>query len=334
MTTRIGKHQRHGLTIVELLVAIAVLAALFAILLPAIGSARSAVDRMRCANHLKQITLAYENYRNDFDSGPDTFGPAYFLSPYLESNLGIRDRIENFGHEARVESPEVWLCPLEPVDRTLGAYSYLPNGNLGIYDHTAPGSVGFIVGGTGFPYLLTPEEMQDGPSSTVLFSEKVLSNWNLDPDRDWQPFPSLPPNAHQGSPLRTTWNTSPAVRANLSPGDLETLSEHCANQRTGFSPGTDGMRRRNLMPNDRFTTYFTAINTPNTPSCLSGVLEPAGSIASHASAYGSYAASSHHPGGVNASFADGSVRFVSEEIELTTWRALCSAQGNDLVKMF
>ena len=43
------------------------------------------------------------------------------------------------------------------------------------------------------------------------------------------------------------------------------------------------------------------------------------------------AARSRHVGGVNAALADGSVRFISDSIDLATWRALSTTQGNDVV---
>ena len=43
--------------------------------------------------------------------------------------------------------------------------------------------------------------------------------------------------------------------------------------------------------------------------------------------YGALTARSYHPGGVNALFADGSVRFVKSTIDGMTWRALGTVQG-------
>jgi prepilin-type processing-associated H-X9-DG protein len=40
-------------------------------------------------------------------------------------------------------------------------------------------------------------------------------------------------------------------------------------------------------------------------------------------------ARSHHPGGVNVALCDGSVRFVSDNVALSTWRALGTAHGGE-----
>jgi prepilin-type processing-associated H-X9-DG protein len=43
------------------------------------------------------------------------------------------------------------------------------------------------------------------------------------------------------------------------------------------------------------------------------------------------AARSRHPGGVNAGMADGSVRFFKDSIALSTWRALSTTRGGEIV---
>lgn len=89
-----GKRKTSGFTLVELLVALAIMAILIALLLPAVQAAREAARRIQCSNNLHQMGIALQSYHGSFQTFPSgivhpnhTFWSGSLLPHIEESNL-------------------------------------------------------------------------------------------------------------------------------------------------------------------------------------------------------------------------------------------------------
>ncbi|MDE3067372.1 MAG: prepilin-type N-terminal cleavage/methylation domain-containing protein [Verrucomicrobiota bacterium] len=109
---------RAGFTLVELLVVIAIISVLAALLLPALGMAKSEARTIRCLSNLKQIGLAITMYANDFQGRlvPAEYNPRKGSStadgwPTLMCNLHYLPATKTKSYYAVAGPASVFCCP-------------------------------------------------------------------------------------------------------------------------------------------------------------------------------------------------------------------------------
>jgi prepilin-type N-terminal cleavage/methylation domain-containing protein/prepilin-type processing-associated H-X9-DG protein len=332
MTTskRIADSHPPGFTIVELLVAISIIAVLLAITLPAIQGARERSRRMQCEARLKQFGLAIQAFEGTHGTYPTaqrvtksqpmvTSGHAYaphvFLLPYLDAQTLARkidtSREQTYVRDparldetARTELP-VFLCPSDSGVRG-NSYRYCTG--------TGPGSFESPItpGGDGVFLLLKTyraAEIRDGISSTIAMAEKLRSTGNLG---------VFGPEDYWYSGVFEVTGAIPEA------DEMVTVCASLSGKPSVWQPHVGGTWY--LTAYD-YTLYNHAV-TPNSRviDCSTQLFYDTAR-----SGDGVFKASSRHTGGVNCVFLDGHTRFVNDQIDLAVWRAVGTRAGAESI---
>jgi prepilin-type N-terminal cleavage/methylation domain-containing protein/prepilin-type processing-associated H-X9-DG protein len=328
--------RRGAFTLVELLVVIAIIAVLIGLLVPAVQKVREAANLTQCLNNLKQMGVALHNYHGDRRSFPPglvsqlsdpnwvmppnncnaeapDLGPGWsffaFLLPYVEQeplyqsirfDLPIMDPANA---DARRTPVPIYICPSDTEPRVVD-----------VYDCGSPPSVS-----------ATPTVIGGKAVCSYVGALGGFENGQKDPNfacYEYQPFNGV---FHRNRAIRIaeiTDGTSSTV------GVGERNSGFVENGWAGLVPGQE------IIYN--FKTRPKPYN-PSLPACQNW--RPAvTSVVVHSRSYtlnapnGSPASfHSAHTGGGNFLFMDGSARFISNSISLTTMRALCTRNGNEVI---
>ena len=114
-------HHRKAFTLIELLVVIAIIAILVALLLPAVQQAREAARRTQCKNNLKQIGLAIHNFADTFSVLPVSSRPPGTGTKRLAGLVKILPQIEQANLYSQYDQTLQWSDPKASQRAVVGA---------------------------------------------------------------------------------------------------------------------------------------------------------------------------------------------------------------------
>ena len=354
---------KKGFTLIELLVVIAIIAILIALLLPAVQQAREAARRTQCRNNLKQIGLAMHNYHDQHGSlpgnpqaqalrcRPSDFRPGAWIGwsgltmilPFIdqgplwnrtdtrfgwdENNVCSGNVVNGVGGNritARTELP-AYGCPSDPAvgQRPWGAGS--GTGTYGLCG--GPVSDWNIRSDVGFFDLYSSvrfSSVKDGTSNTVMAAEtRAAQNDGNVNDPAWR--------IHPAGTLTNSWSTTTSGNIDHTfttqqGTDLQAIRAYHENCSVSVHPGTphgsnDDSGRYWSTAMQSHGPFFDTLMPPNTPFLCDE--DTSSTIVDLKSA------SSHHEGGVFALFGDGSVKFVTENIDHGAWLDAGTTRGGE-----
>ena len=312
--TSFGNHRR-GFTLVELLVVIAIIGILVSLLLPAVQAAREAARRMQCSNNLKQLALAFHNYHDTYNTFPPAgirsnhLGWQVLVMPFFEQSsvheaikatggftqaggwAGINRGEGRRGHA--VNRIATFLCPSQGSDHERSGW----NGD----DHKG---------------VRTFTIHYYGISGPIGFNTYAGTDYKVD-----DPNQVFGGRARQGAfqyPSGTKINDLYDGTSNtFFLGEVAWIPTVSGSDRTGTATSFYRNWTRGIYQDSRGVLTMTARN----------IRYPLNSQI--ALTWNSIALGSNHPGGANFALADGSVRMVSDTIDMPLYLAAASRDGGE-----
>lgn len=306
--------RRRGVTLLELLVAIAIIGFLVAILLPAVQAAREASRRMTCSNKLRQIGLALQNYESALRFLP----PGAITHRYSNAQVNC-----NVGGTANADSFAPWTVLLLPyIERRAESNQFRCEASFfGFYNPPAPAqnSSAQLVRSAAYECPSDPNSRAEAANGNYFGVQGggAIPDCTATPPFDGRVF------FYNG----LFYNNSQLGFKDIPDGSSCTAAVGETRYLQLKGGGTQGTGVFYGTWASSFWTVGSGGNSSSIPVTLAGTMNPINSVAlnpdrdwtvEHQSRlFGSY-----HPNGCNFLLADGHVRFVQETIDSFAYYAL------------
>ena len=345
-----NRHLRAAFTLLELLVAIAIISLLIALLLPAVNSARETARRAQCRNNLKQLGVALHNYAGTYGRFPPALIMADVggrpvsngwsvharLLPFLDQLGGFNSANFCFSYDNAVNTTvtqmptEIFLCPSDP---NIAPYSH-SFGNAGVTSYGWNMGDWYVWGGltaNGPRFSRAPRgafyvnsevqarDFYDGLSNSVVAAEVRARQFYF---RDCQGLssrlspeniPDVGDDPYQVAPEYIAGaGCNPTLRDS---GHTEWVDGHV--HQTGITVAWTPNRIIESRNGSKVDLDITGIREVNLGPTFSAITSR-----------------SYHSGGVHVLIGDGSATFVSDKINGRTWRALGTIGGGETIDAF
>jgi prepilin-type N-terminal cleavage/methylation domain-containing protein/prepilin-type processing-associated H-X9-DG protein len=321
-----GPSSQRGFTLIELLVVIAIIAILIGLLLPAIQKVRESAARISCQNKLKQLGVALQNYHDAHNQLPPA-GKSYGWCEIITATRQPDPVIYNM-------NGMVLLLPYIEQDLLFAKWNanaasgdYNPTSGKPLASPDAVASGNAALSATQVPVLLCPSDpgvpfitpntnySPDGGKGVLAAKTSYDFIVSAD-DLGWFNYWSSVNNT-----VRYMFGENSTTHlTDIVDGTSNTLAmgERVLTTFNGVTGGWAyrGWTHVGIDPVGTWNTTIPAqgLNIWN----YNGNAEPIGERASW------YNATSLHPGGVNFVYADGSVHFISQSIDVTSLTRLCT----------
>jgi prepilin-type N-terminal cleavage/methylation domain-containing protein/prepilin-type processing-associated H-X9-DG protein len=323
---------RSGFTLVELLVVIAIIGILVGLLLPAVQAAREAARRMSCQNNLKQIGLALHNYEGTFGGLP----PAAFTADPRRSQPSGEDD-DGFG----------WMVSILPFIEQQNLYTQLnPNGQFGVLGNDTFRTASYpafpipailpggntVIPGYRCPSSALPDVV---PAVWAIPGNQLVGGGAMDNQHPASVgFATTDYKSNGGScfgdfgVMHKLWEHGLQGQGNVKFRDItDGLSNTIAVVESSYVTSTTSSSARRTTPGTMFRDWPTWIGcfgngqdetvrtNGRTNSPINATVNPNQMYFAN----NDDNAFSFHPAGAQFAFADGSVHFISQNLDIATY---------------